>query len=84
MNPNYSSVLKKRPGLSFGTYQAVLGYTGQAMLGSKFQMRDTGLSLSTKEYVFFTITLANLNMAQSKSSKDDHLVRTSFSDAPGT
>ena len=51
INQNYSSVLKERPGsLIWNSLQAVLGYTGQAMLGSKFQMRDTGLSSSTKEY----------------------------------
>ena len=42
--------LKRDPGLSLGTSQTgCIGlYTEQAMLGSKFQMRDTGLSLSTK------------------------------------
>ena len=37
--------------------QAVLGYTGQAMLGSKFQTRDMGLSLSTKEYATKAVQL---------------------------
>ena len=31
--------------------QAKLGYIGQAILGSKFQMRDPCLSLSTREYL---------------------------------
>ena len=46
-------MLKERdPGLSFAMElfrQAVLGFTGQAMLGSKLQMRDMGHSLSTIE-----------------------------------
>ena len=33
--------LKRDTGLSFGTFQA--GCIGQAILGSKFQMRDKGL-----------------------------------------
>ena len=34
-----------------------MGYTGQAMLGSKFQTRDMGLSLSTKEYATKAVQL---------------------------
>ena len=45
-------MLKERHGVSHLELfrQAVLGYIGQSTLGSMFQMRDMGFSLSTREY----------------------------------